>query len=74
MNQPDFNTMSRQELHAYVLANREDQEAFYVYVDKLHAEATWVEMPPLQSPEDLEHYPDFLEHLRKSAEQHHKAS
>jgi hypothetical protein len=37
MNQPDFTAMSRKESHAYVLVHREDQEAFYVYVDKLHA-------------------------------------
>jgi hypothetical protein len=74
MSQPDFTAMSRKDLHAYVLAHREDQEAFYAYVDKLHAEASWVEMPPLQSPEDLENYPDFLEHIRRSAEQQDKAS
>jgi hypothetical protein len=52
------------ELQAYVLAHRDDQEAFYAYVDKLHAEANWVEMPPLQSSEDLENYPEFLERVR----------
>lgn len=67
MSQPNFQAMSRKELHAYVLTHRNDQEAFYTYVDKLYAEATWVEMPPLQSVEDLENYPEFLEHLRKSA-------
>lgn len=43
------------------------KKRFMPIVDKLHAEATWVEMPPLQSVEDLKHYPEFLEHLRKSA-------
>lgn len=38
----------------------------YIYVDKLHAEATWVEIPSLQSVEDLENYPEFLDHLRKT--------
>lgn len=41
-------------------------------MDKLHAEATWVEMPPLHSVENLENYPEFLEHLRKT-ESHNKA-
>ncbi|WP_373525877.1 hypothetical protein [Nostoc sp.] len=68
MNKPNFQAMSQKELHAYVLAHRDDQEAFYAYVDKLHAEATWVEMPPLQSPEDLENYPEFLERVRRSSE------
>jgi hypothetical protein len=73
MSKPDFKTMSRKDLHAYVLAHRDDQEAFYAYVDKLHAEATWVEMPPLQTVEDLENYPEFIEHLRKSSEPRDKA-
>ncbi|WP_016866092.1 DUF6887 family protein [Fischerella muscicola] len=68
MSNPNFQTMSRKELHAYVLAHRHDQEAFYAYVDKLHTEAKWVEMPPLQSPEDLENYPEFLERVRNSSE------
>lgn len=73
MSKPDFKTMSQKDLHAYVLAHRDDQEAFYAYVDKLHAEATWIEMPALESVADLENYPEFVEHLRKSAEPHDKA-
>lgn len=68
MSKPDVRTMSRKDLHAYVLTHRDDQEAFYTYVDKLYAEATWIDMPPLQSVEDMENYPEFIEHLRKSSE------
>ena len=64
MSKPNFQTMSRKELHTYVLAHRDDQEAFHAYVDKLHAEANWVEMPPLQSVEDLHNHPDFIDHVR----------
>ncbi|MDZ8109432.1 MAG: hypothetical protein RM338_27910 [Nostoc sp. DedQUE12a] len=60
--------MSQKELQAYFLAYRDNREAFYAYVDKLHAEANWIEMPALQSPEDLENYPEFLERLRKDSE------
>jgi hypothetical protein len=67
MSKPDFKTMSQKELHSYVLTHRDDQEAFYAYVDKLHAEATWIEMPPLESAEDLEDYPEFLQHLRRES-------
>lgn len=67
MSKLDFKAMNRKELHAYVLTHRDDEEAFYAYVDRLDAEATWIEMPPLESPEDLENYPEFLEHLRKSS-------
>jgi len=67
MNQLNFQTMSQKQLHDYVLAHREDQEAFYVYVDKLHAEGNWIEMPALESEQDLESYPEFLEHIRNSS-------
>ncbi|MBH8573740.1 hypothetical protein I8752_12060 [Nostocaceae cyanobacterium CENA369] len=68
MSQPNFQTMSRKELHAYVLAHREDREAFYAYVDKLHTEASWIEMPPLQSLDDLKNYPEFLEKFSNDSE------
>ncbi|MBW4647598.1 MAG: hypothetical protein KME06_02710 [Kastovskya adunca ATA6-11-RM4] len=68
MSKPNFQAMSQKDLHAYVLAHRDDQEAFYAYVDKLHAEANWVEMPPLQSLEDLENYPEFVERVRSSSQ------
>jgi hypothetical protein len=66
MNRPDFQAMSQQELQNYFLAHRDDNEAFYAYIDRLHLEATWVEMPPLQSIEDLENYPEFLARFRES--------
>jgi hypothetical protein len=68
MSNPNFQAMSQKDLHTYVLTHRDDQEAFYAYIDKLHAEANWVEMPPLQSLEDLENYPEFVEHVRNSSE------
>jgi hypothetical protein len=64
----NFHAMSQKELHDYVLAHREDQEAFYAYVDKLHIEGNWIEMPPLQSEQDLENYPQFIERIRSSSE------
>jgi hypothetical protein len=73
MSQPDFKAMSRKDLHDYVLAHRDNQDAFYTYVDKLHAEATWIEMPALQSVEELENHPEFIEHLRKNLKSHDKS-
>jgi hypothetical protein len=73
MSQPNFQAMSRKELHAYVLSHRDDQAAFYTYVDRLHAEATWIDMPPLQSAEELENYPEFLDRLRRNANPHDEA-
>ncbi len=69
MSKPNFKAMSLKELHAYVITHREDKEAFYTYVDRLHAEATWIEMPPLESAEDLENYPEFVKLRSKSLEQ-----
>ncbi|WP_442948211.1 DUF6887 family protein [Nostoc sp.] len=67
MSKPNFHAMSHKELHDYVLAHREDREAFYAYVDKLHIEGNWIEMPPLQSEQDLENYPQFIERIRSSS-------
>jgi predicted DNA-binding ArsR family transcriptional regulator len=73
MSKPNFKAMSLKELHAYVITHREDDEAFYTYVDKLHAEATWIEMSPLESTEDLENYPEFIKQISKSSKPHDKA-
>jgi hypothetical protein len=67
MSKPNFQAMSQKDLQAYFLAHRDDREAFYAYVDKLHTEASWVEMPPLQSLEDLENYPEFVDRVRSSS-------
>jgi hypothetical protein len=74
MSKPDFKAMNWKELHTYFLAHREDQEAFYAYVDKLNALDTWVEMPPVGSPEELDNYPEFLERIRKSLEPRDKSA
>ncbi|QKQ75049.1 hypothetical protein [Nostoc sp. TCL240-02] len=68
MSKPNFQAMSQKELQAYVLAHRDDREAFYAYLDKLHVEANWVEMPALESTEDLENYPEFIERVRNGSE------
>lgn len=34
-NRPDFSTMADVELRAYVLANRQDMEAFHAHVDRM---------------------------------------
>ena len=68
MNLPNFEKMSQKELQAYFLAHRDEREAFYAYIDKLHAEGNWVEMPPVNSVEELTNYPDFVEHSRNNSE------
>ncbi|XHX80808.1 MAG: DUF6887 family protein [Stenomitos frigidus ULC029] len=68
MNKPNFQAMSQKELHSYVLAHRDDQDAFYAYVDKLHEEGNWIEMPAVESVQDLEKYPKFTARCRTSSE------
>lgn len=59
--------MSQKQLHDYVLTHRDDQEAFYAYVDKLHKDGNWIEMPALESVQDLNNHPDFTEQFRDSS-------
>lgn len=49
MSQPKFQAMSQKELQNYMLTHRDDQEAFYAYIDRLHQEGNWIEMPPVNS-------------------------
>lgn len=65
---PDFAAMSRKELRAYVLTHRDDQEAFFAYVDRSDVEATWAEFPPVESAEDLQHFPAFIDKLHKETQ------
>jgi len=50
------------------IKHRDDQEAFYAYIDRLHAEANWIEMPPLESLQDLDNYPEFVERFRGNSQ------
>lgn len=67
MSRPNFDNMNQKELKNYFLAHRDDLAAFYAYIDKLHSEGNWMEMPPLTSEEDLANYPDFIEHSRNNS-------
>ncbi|BAU10040.1 hypothetical protein LEP3755_05200 [Leptolyngbya sp. NIES-3755] len=66
---PDFSAMSRKELRAYLLDHREDEEAFFAYVDRSEVEANWIELPPVESIEDLQNFPEFLKKLDPTLEQ-----
>jgi putative heme degradation protein len=51
---PNFDTMSKAELKAYVLAHKDDEEAFYKLVDRLKADnqdAVWYAPP--KTPEEV---------------------
>ncbi len=68
MNKPNFQTMSQKELHSYFVSHRDDRDAFHAYVDRLHQEGKWIEMPAVESVEDLEKYPDFTSRFQNGAE------
>ena len=65
----NFEAMSRAELRSYILEHRDDDEAFYAYVDKSKAEGNWVKMPAINLMDDLENYPEFIDKIRKDGEQ-----
>ncbi|MEA5534909.1 DUF6887 family protein [Crocosphaera sp. XPORK-15E] len=51
---PNFKTMNKAELRAYVLQNREDKEAFYALMDRLKTNPTTKTYPCPNTPENLE--------------------
>jgi hypothetical protein len=63
MSQLDFQAMGQKELHNYVLAHCNDQSVFYAYVDRLHAEGNWTEMPAVGSVKEIEQYPECTDRL-----------
>ena len=68
MSQSKFQEMNQKELRDYTLSHRDDQEAFYAYIDRLHQEGNWIEMPPVDSVEDLEKYPQFTSLFRQNSQ------
>ncbi|MEH2229708.1 MAG: hypothetical protein V7K71_08690 [Nostoc sp.] len=36
-------------------------------MDRLHVEGNWIEMPPLESEQDLENHPQFIERIRSNS-------
>jgi hypothetical protein len=54
MNKPNFDTMNEAELRSYVYEHREDQEAFYAFVDRLQAKPRGVVYPASMTPEEIQ--------------------
>ncbi|MDV2990901.1 MAG: hypothetical protein N4J56_000555 [Chroococcidiopsis sp. SAG 2025] len=65
MTIPNFQAMTRKELLAYMLEHRDDDEAFRVFMDKVHAEPPTEVYPAPQSIDDLKHFPQLLEKHRQ---------
>jgi len=56
MMKSKFEAMSRQELRTYILQNRDDDEAFQVYMDRALAEPGEI-YPAPQTIDDLKDFP-----------------
>lgn len=67
MNNPNFKTMNLKKLRDYILSNREDDEAFYTFVDRVDTEKKWTTYPPINSTKDLDNYPEIVEKLQKDS-------
>ncbi len=65
----NFRSMSKHDLRAYVLQHRDDQDAFYAYMDKLSLEEGRVKFAPLKSVDDMANYPELLEQFRSHQDQ-----
>ncbi|MBH8564809.1 hypothetical protein I8748_21930 [Nostoc sp. CENA67] len=53
MTKPNFDAMSEAELRAYVYAHRDDQEAFYAFVDRLTVKPPTAVYPADMTPEEI---------------------
>ena len=69
MMKPNFKGMARRELLAYMLDHRDDDQAFHVFMDKVHAEPPTEIYPAPQSIDDLKHFPQLLEKFRLEQEE-----
>jgi hypothetical protein len=59
---PDFNVMTKAELRSYVLAHREDLDAFQALADRIYANPN----PQWYLPEDTERVADILSNSRSN--------
>lgn len=67
MTKPNFQVMTKKQLRVYVLAHRDDQDAFYALTDCLSAQPGRILHPPLKSPEDMENYPDIIQKIQNDS-------
>lgn len=67
MTNPNFNAMTEAELRAYVYEHRNDQEAFYAFVDRLKAKPPSRVYPASMTPEEINKAVlEIIEHKARS--------
>lgn len=70
MTNPNFESMTRRELRNYILENRNDDDAFRAYMDRIEALPNKVWHPAPKSMDDLSNFPQLLEeHRQRQREQ-----
>ncbi len=62
---PNFQAMSREKLRNYIKENRDDQEAFYAYMDKLATEPILA----IHSPSDQESLSEIIMKVNQKDQQ-----
>jgi hypothetical protein len=63
---PNFAAMSRTELRAYMLEHRDDDDAFYAYMDLLNKNPNRGPIfPAPKTIDDLKNFPELLEKYRQ---------
>ncbi len=64
MTQSNFDPMSREELRAYMLEHRDDEQAFHAYMDRLATEPVLAHgtIEDLQNPD---RFAEILERVKK---------
>lgn len=65
---PNFAAMSKKELIAYILEHRDEDQPFYILMDKIK-DAPGEVYPAPQSIDDLKHFPEILAKHRQEKEQ-----
>jgi hypothetical protein len=69
MTKPNFQTMTRKEILDYIVEHRDDDEAFYAFMDKVYAEPPRQFYPAPKTIDDLRNFPELLERFRQNHEQ-----
>jgi SOS response regulatory protein OraA/RecX len=64
MTHPDFNQMTREELLAYLLEHRDDEEVFHAYMDRLATEPV-LARGSAEDLQDPERFAAMLEKVRR---------
>jgi hypothetical protein len=62
---PEYDTMSRRSLKTYLLDHRTDPDVISAYIQRIVHEPNWVICSALDSPDDLDNYPEFLEKVER---------